>query len=260
MRVAATAPLILSGLIFASFSRPYTAAAQESLIASVNRSRGSLVEIIAENANLFRSPGSKAVIDRETGRLVVMRNIQSAVHKRFGAGVILSPDGYIATNAHTVYKADRILVKLNDGTVLPADALKLFPDDDLSLLKVRVSRSLDPISLSDSSTLRLGDEVVTVGNSELLKRTISGGKVIGLGSSRSRKGQDPGDDTEIIQTNITLYKGDSGGPLLDSKGRLIGMMVAGQVQRRRSSFAVPSNRIYQHYVTYRKQEEKPSSP
>ena len=247
--------IVLDKKIFFSFlgifflANTYPVFSQESIIITVQRSLPSVVNIIAENATSFKSPDGKAAFDRKSGKFILLRNLKTAYYKRGGAGIILNSDGLIATNAHTVNKSARITVELHDGTQLKGKIVKLINQHDVALLKVIPPNPLVPISFSDSNRVRLNDEVVTIGSSQLLKQTISAGKVIGIGTSQEQKRL--GDTaTKIIQTNIALYKGDSGGPLLDRKGHFIGLMAAGQIQKANSSFAIPSNQIWQHYLGY----------
>ena len=157
-----------------------------------------------------------------------------------GAGVVIDPSGIIITNGHTVDKANKITVAFKDNTVWPAEVLLVINNLDLGFLKVNVPSPLPIVTIADSDQITLGDEIITVGNSEFLKQTVSGGKIKGLGTSRSRQDQN---QTDLIQTTVNLYKGDSGGPLFDHEGRLIGLMTASETAHDHSSFAVPSNKI-----------------
>jgi len=221
--------------------------AEQDIITTIQESLPSIVTIATENTKLFQSPQTAAARDPRTGRVVVRKGLTTASYNRIGAGIILDTSGIIVTNAHTISKANRIMVILHDQTRIPAQPIKVISNYDLAYLQITPPFPLLPIILADSDAVQLRDEIVTVGNSELLKQTISGGHIIGIGTSASEK-QSGIDATGLLQTSINLYKGDSGGPLLDKKGHLIGLMVAGQIKKDHSSFAIPSNKIKQYYA------------
>ena len=214
--------------------------AQSSIIDQVQRAQPSIVGVTAENTDVFQSPPAIAGIDPKTGRVVVVRKVQQPTYQRAGAGVVLDSSGIIVTNAHTVQRSNSITVTLSDHTQLPASVVKVVMNLDLAFLKVNPPSPLKPIWLADSDQIKLGEEIITVGNSELLKQTVSGGKIIGIGTNRHPDGRDK---TDLIQTTINLYSGDSGGPLFDHQGRLLGLMTAKETSADHSSFAIPVNKI-----------------
>lgn len=236
------------GLWFACcFASPATAG-DISLIEAAQKSLPSIVNVTAEVVGIGQSGRPAAAIDKNTGRLIVLRNVKGARMRKTGAGIIIDPSGLIATNAHTIANAQTITVTLADMTEVPAKVVQYFPQEDFALLSIHPPYPLSCVALADSDSIQLGDNIVTVGNSELLRQTISGGKVIGIGAHNQQK--QSGVNTDVIQTNINLYKGDSGGPLLDTEGRLIGLMVAGQTDVDHSSFAIPAKKIRLHYLEY----------
>jgi len=234
---------IFCGILAVAFLSFYTPPlfAQPSIIETIQDLFPSIVSIKAENASAAQSPRAAAAIDKNTGRLIVLRKARAAHYQKTGAGVIVNPAGFIATNYHTIADADLISVTLFDNTTLTAKVISVFPQMDLALLGIKAEGPLVPVIFADSDTLSFGDEVFTVGHSEILDKTISEGKIIGLGVQRTQTNENTG--TQLLQVNINLYKGDSGGPLFDRRGRLAGMIVAGQTAVDRSSFAVPSNQI-----------------
>jgi len=230
----------------ASFFSLTPLSAEQDIITTVQKSMPAIVTITAENTKLYQSSQTAAARDPRTGRIVVRRGLATASYNRVGAGVIIDPSGVIVTNAHTISKAGHITVILNDQSEVPAHPMRVIPNYDLAYLSITPPYPLLPIVFADSDKVQLQDEIVTVGNSEVLKQTISGGFIIGIGTSATEKQQGL-DTTGLLQTSINLYKGDSGGPLLDQKGHLIGLMVAGQIKKDHSSFAIPSNKIKQYY-------------
>lgn len=235
--------LVLIPLLFFSTS----AWSQFSLIDTVLQSRASIVTVTAVQMDLSQSSQTSAAIDPVTKRIVVGKKVQAVSAQKSGAGVIIREDGYIVTNIHTIFGANQIFVQLNDQKNFAAQVVKLLGSYDLALLKISPPQPLTPIAFSDSNSVELGDDVVNIGHSQWLKETLSGGKIIGLGTSPSED-HSGAKDVEIIEVNITLQKGDSGGPLLDRTGRLIGMMVAKIKSKERASFAIPSNKIKKLYL------------
>ena len=212
--------------------------AQHSIIDQIQKSQASIVTVQAENVGMYKSPRA-AGFDRQSGRVILVRNVKAAAYNRSGAGVIIDPSGIIITNGHIIDKANKIKITFFDNRAWPAEVLLVVHNLDLGFLKVNMDAPLPAVVIADSDKLQLGDEIITVGNSEFLKQTVSGGKIKGLGK---RQGQNP-NQTDLIQTTINLYKGDSGGPLFDYEGRLIGLMTAAEGAHDHSSFAVPANKI-----------------
>ena len=181
-----------------------------------------------------------AAYDPQTGKLLIGKNNSMDYLERNGAGVIITASGYIVTNLHTIRNGERIGVTLPNGELVGAQIVHLMPEHDLALLKVDLPYPLTPIEFADSDTIKLGDEIVNIGHSELLHETISGGVVIGL--AKSPPDDNNKEEIEFIKTNIDLYHGDSGGPLFNKEGRLIGMMMARSTGGG-ASIAIPSNKI-----------------
>jgi serine protease Do len=162
-----------------------------------------------------------------------------------GAGVILDENGVIATNTHVIFKAQYIQVTLRTGEKLNASVLHITPHEDVSLLKVTPPRPMTPIIWADSNLVQLNDAIITIGHSELLKSTISGGHIRAIGIRRD----DPAQTPEFLELDINHYQGDSGGPVFNRKGEFLGLMNAKRTDENRACLAVPSNKVHFAYIS-----------
>jgi len=153
-----------------------------------------------------------------------------------GTGFIIDPDGYILTNHHVIEGADRIAVRLADGRSLRADRVGSDPDTDIALIKVSSPRPLPHAVLGDSDTLRVGEWVLAIGNPLAYEHTVTVGVVSFIG----RKLFDSSLD-RYIQTDAAINFGNSGGPLINARGEVIGINAAISSRASNIGFAVPIN-------------------
>jgi Do/DeqQ family serine protease len=138
-----------------------------------------------------------------------------------GSGFVFDPAGYILTNNHVISGASSVTVTFQDGTILPATIVGRDKDGDLAVLKVDAGHPLPAVQFGDSSKLRVGDWVLAIGNPFGLSGSTSAGIVSALDRNIS---EDKFDD--FIQTDATINRGNSGGPLFDIQGRVIGVNAA----------------------------------
>jgi len=155
-----------------------------------------------------------------------------------GSGVIITPDGFVLTNNHVVEHSDSLEVSLTDGRTFPAQVIGTDPATDLAVIRIS-DGSLPTSELGDSDLLKVGQLVIAIGNPLGFQSTVSAGVVSAVGRSlRSQAGRLI---DGVIQTDVALNPGNSGGPLVDSRGRVIGINTAMIYMAQGISFAIPIN-------------------
>jgi serine protease Do len=151
-----------------------------------------------------------------------------------GTGFIIDPDGSILTNEHVIDGMERIIVKLSDGRSLRGRVIGADPDTDIALVKIDGQQGLPVAPLGDSSTLRMGEWVCAIGNPLGYEHTVT----VGVVSYVGRKLFDASLDN-YIQTDAAINFGNSGGPLINSRGAVIGINAAISSRASNIGFAVP---------------------
>ena len=156
-----------------------------------------------------------------------------------GSGVIVSKEGHILTNYHVIADMDKIQVELYDGRVEPAEIVGTDPDTDIAVLKIKAD-NVTPLLLGNSDEVKVGQMVFAVGNPLGLQETVTRGII----SAKSRVVDDS--SLEYFQTDAAINEGNSGGPLVNLRGEIIGINTRvasqmGKLQPQGLSFAIPSN-------------------
>jgi S1-C subfamily serine protease len=215
---AAEAPARLSHDEAEAFLDAYSAA----VVAVAGRVGPSVVNIALEKDVTAQGPNGQRVYTMPGG----------------GSGVVIAPDGYILSNSHVVHGARNLEVALADGRTLPARLVGDDPATDLAVIQTTVG-GLPAAQLGDSDGLKPGQLVIAIGNPLGFQATVTAGVVSALGRSlRSGNGRLI---ENVIQTDAALNPGNSGGPLVDSRGRVVGINTAIIQGAQGICFAVPVN-------------------
>jgi putative serine protease PepD len=168
---------------------------------------------------------------------VVQVNVTSGNSKGIGSGVIISSDGKILTNNHVVSGADAVTVTLSDGRTVDAEVLGTDPSSDLAMIQAKNVSGLTAAMLGDSDSVKVGDQVIAIGSPAGLQNTVTTGIVSALNREVtvsaedreqsqlpfSRNGSGSTVTYHAIQTDASINQGNSGGPLFNAAGEVIGV-------------------------------------
>ena len=190
-----------------------------------------------------------AVVIIETGTEVRSRAFFGSLRARTfngsGTGVVILKEGFIVTNYHVVENATRITVRFDeslDEAVYPAQVVSFVQSEDLALLKIEGEREFPTVPLGTSSDLMIGEPVIAIGNPFGQTLTVSTGIVSGLHRNVPIPARGLYFD-DLIQTDASINFGNSGGPLLNINGKLIGINSAMNAQAENIGFAIPVDRV-----------------
>ncbi len=154
---------------------------------------------------------------------VRQKNANGHAGEGAASGMIITPDGYVLTNNHVVENAAQVEVGLHDGDSFPAEIIGTDPATDLAVVRAGTS-GLPMVEFGDSDSLRVGQLVIAIGNPFGFQSTVSTGVVSALG--RAMRSQTGRLIESVIQTDVPLNPGNSGGPLVDTRGRVVGVNTA----------------------------------
>ncbi|MBR2640891.1 trypsin-like peptidase domain-containing protein [Candidatus Saccharibacteria bacterium] len=165
-----------------------------------------------------------------------------------GTGIITTADGYILTNKHVINGANKVTVILDDGTSYEdVSVVAVDPLDDIAYLKIKDVSDLTPVTLGDSKTIKVGQQVIAIGNAlGEYQNTVTAGIISGTGRSVTASdgsGQNVETLTDMIQTDAAINSGNSGGPLVNAAGEVIGINTATSSTAENMGFAIPISSV-----------------
>jgi S1-C subfamily serine protease len=246
-------PVVLTTYFFFSLVLLASSAqAETSILLTLMNASQSVVQIEAENAQKVRRLGPNS-----------QTMVSAATYVRTGTGIIIDSKGIIATNAHTIIQAARIRIHTFDGQTYNAVPVVVDRANDLCLLRINPENKLPPLRLADVSKVALQSRIYSIGGSQLLRNTLSEGKVTGIAFSKQlnksiskRRAQ----DIKLFQVNIDLYQGDSGSPIFNASGEVIGIISAAAQRRGKTTFVVPASLMSAHLASLSRREQSAPSP
>ena len=195
----------------------------QAVVSVAERVSPAVVNIAVTSRRLGRTPGGRTTPFEVRGA---------------GSGLILAPDGYVLTNSHVVHGAEKMEVTLADSRTFPAELVGEDSATDLAVIRVP-GMGLPAAELGDSSKLKVGQLVIAIGNPFGFQCTVTAGVVSATG--RSLRSQTGRLIENVIQTDAALNPGNSGGPLIDTRGRVVGINTAIIQHAQGICFAIPVN-------------------
>lgn len=231
-------------LVVAAFVRPqaFRQIFFESKLASWNLNGDddkSNAEIVSQSNYAVVTVIAMRAVSNETNRAADSATPpDSNVQRGTGTGFVIEASGLIVTNEHVIRNADRIRVRLADGREYKALVQGSDPATDIALLKIEAA-GLTTLAFADSDDIQVGDSVIAIGNPLEYEHSVTAGIVSALG--RKVYGDQPFEN--FIQTDAAINRGNSGGPLLNKSGEVIGVNTVIRADSRGISFAVPSNTV-----------------
>ena len=187
---------------------------------------------------------SKSVVSIVTSNKTTNMFGQSYNSSAAGTGIIATSDGYIITNKHVVNGSSKVTVILDDGTTYEnVEVVATDPLNDVAYLKIKDASGLNAAKLGDSKTISVGQQVIAIGNAlGLYQNTVTAGIISGTGRSvtaSDSSGSSSETLTDMIQTDAAINSGNSGGPLVNAAGEVIGINTAVSANGENMGFAIP---------------------
>ena len=232
--------MVLGWLGFEKSNTPITFLNSGSDGNSANFTEGSIADV-AEKV-------SKSVVSIITSTKVMNYFGQSYDSSAAGTGIIATSDGYIVTNKHVINGATKVTVILDDGTTYKdVEVVTTDPLNDVAFLKIKDVSDLNAATLGDSKTIHVGQQVIAIGNAlGEYQNTVTSGIISGTGRSVTASdgsGQNSETLTDMIQTDAAINSGNSGGPLVNAAGEVIGINTATSTSAENMGFAIPISSV-----------------
>lgn len=207
---------------------------------SANFTEGSIADIA--------SKVSKSVVSIVTSTKTTNFFGQSTDSAAAGTGIIVTKDGYILTNRHVINGAHKVTVILDDGTTYEdVEVVATDPLNDIAFLKIKDVSDLTPATLGDSKTISVGQQVIAIGNAlGEYQNTVTAGIISGTGRSvtaADSTGSNAETLSDMIQTDAAINSGNSGGPLVNAAGEVIGVNTATSSSAENMGFAIPISSV-----------------
>lgn len=191
---------------------------------------------------------SKSVVSIVTSTKTTNFFGQSTDSAAAGTGIIVTKDGYVLTNKHVINGAHKVTVILDDGTTYEdVEVVATDPLNDIAFLKIKDVSDLTPATLGDSKTINVGQQVIAIGNAlGEYQNTVTAGIISGTGRSLTASdgtGYNTETLSDMIQTDAAINSGNSGGPLVNAAGEVIGINTATSTSAENMGFAIPISSI-----------------
>ena len=257
LKTSQKVPLIV-GIILGIILVFFAGVTIENQFSRTNKSSTAVTEIDGNSdGNTIVTPAEKDIsnVAAKVSPSIVSIITQSQVESYYnrpqlatgaGTGMVISTDGYILTNKHVVSGAGTVDIVASDGTRYKG--VKVIGEDplnDIAILKVSGVTDLKPVELGNSSTVRVGESVIAIGNSlGQYQNTVTSGIISGTGrpvTAQAEGGTGIENLTDLLQTDAAINPGNSGGPLLNFQGQVIGMNTAIAENAQGIGFAIPIN-------------------
>ena len=238
--VIATAAIIFA--VFVSFNSIDDSESNELIVVNENHA-----QTIGESVGIERSYEYSLIdiFEKSEESVVQVNVLRGGSDGGMGSGFVYSEEGYIITNQHVVRDAKKVTVTFLDGEAYIGDVIGTDPDLDIAVVKVSPSNTyLQPITIGDSSKLKVGEKIAAIGNPFGLSGSMTSGIVSQIG--RLLPQESGYSIPDVIQTDAAINPGNSGGPLINMKGEVVGINTAIQSITGEFSgigFAVPSNTV-----------------
>lgn len=232
--------LVLGYVAVTKTNTPITFAGSGQDGNSANFTEGSIADI----ANKVAKSVVSIVTSTKTTNYFGMDYSGSAA----GTGIILTEDGYVLTNKHVINGANKVTVILDDGTTYEdVEVVSVDPLNDIAFLKIKDVSGLNAATLGDSKTISVGQQVIAIGNAlGEYQNSVTAGIVSGTGrdvTASDSSGQNAETLSDMIQTDAAINSGNSGGPLVNAAGEVIGVNTATSATAENMGFAIPISSV-----------------